>query len=71
MKGCRLNLTSLNDRRIRGHLIEMFKVHKGLEKPLIDLSNFFSIRINHYRLGEFLIGKKAILSIITFLSIVF
>ena len=28
----RLNLTSLKDRRIRGDLVEMFKVQKSLEK---------------------------------------
>ena len=30
----RLNLTSLKDRQLRGDLIEMFKVKRGLEKKI-------------------------------------
>ena len=45
----RLNLTLLKDRRIRGHLIEMLKVQKGLEK--IDWVKPPLLTKNHYLTG--------------------
>ena len=53
----RLNLTSLKDRRIKGDLIEMFKVQKDLEKiewvkpPLLTKNNDLTgVRANSIRL---------------------
>ena len=43
----RLNLYSLETRRLRGQLIETFKIFQGLTK--IDYSNLFTLNSNHTR----------------------
>ena len=47
----RTRLTTLKERRIRGDMIETFKMVKGISK--VDYTKFFSISVNNRTRGNF------------------
>ena len=58
----KLNLTSLEERRLRGDLIEQFKIVKNIDQvewhhPLNKLSNHYCTRSHNYGFAKQIVGN--------------